>query len=573
MLRQLSIHNVVLIDRLSLEFEPGLGVLTGETGAGKSILVDALKLALGERGDASVLRPGSARAEIAATFDATPELDEWLDEHGFEGGDELLLRRVIDAQGRSRGFINGSPATLAQLRAAGERLVDIHGQHAWQSLVRADAARDLLDAYAQAGAQRAACAQAWHAWKALDDRLHAARRDVGARDSERELLGAQLAELERLAPGADEWDALNAEQHRLAHAAELIEQLQLAAGSIDDEEDGAQRRLLIGRHALQDAARIDGALAPLLEQADAAEAQLRELAREIAARLRELDLDPERLQHVDARLSAWLTLARRHRVAPDALPAELTALCARLDELEQQVDIDALQRSADAALQALRGAAAALSARRAAAATRLAAGVVEQMQRLGMEGGRFEVALLPLEAVQSGGAESVELRVAGHAGAPLRALARVASGGELSRIALAVAATSAAQQTVGTLVFDEVDAGVGGAVAHTVGDLLAQLGAQRQVLAVTHLAQVAACADGHWQVTKEPAGAGPRSRIETLRGDARVAELARMLGGDAASEVARQHARELLGDASERRTSGGVRVGARGAAQRARARG
>jgi DNA repair protein RecN (Recombination protein N) len=552
MLRRLHLRDFVLVDEIDLEFGAGFSVLTGETGAGKSILVDALKLALGERGDASVLRAGSTRAEIAATFDTPAELAEWLDEQGFEGGDEVLLRRLIDAQGRSRAFINGSPATLAQLRAVGERLVDIHGQHAWQSLVRADAARDLLDAYAQAGAQRQACAQAWRAWKALDERLHAARHDAGARDTEREWLVAQLAELERLAPLADEWDALNAEQHRLAHAAELIEQLQLAAGSVDDDEDGARRRLLVGRHALHDAARIDATLAPLLEQVDAAEAQLRELARELGARLRTLDLDPERLRLVDARLSAWLTLARRHRVAPDALPEQLQALRARLAELEQQVDVDALQREVDAALQALRVAAGALSARRHDAATRLAGGVVAQMQRLGMEGARFEVALLPLAAAQAGGAESVELRVAGHAGAPMRALARVASGGELSRIALAVAATSAAQQTVGTLVFDEVDAGVGGAVAHTVGDLLARLGRERQVLAVTHLAQVAACADGHLQVVKESAGGSSRSRIEVLGGEARVAELARMLGGDAQSGVALEHARELLGDAAAR---------------------
>ncbi len=552
MLRRLHLRDFVLVDEIDLEFDAGFSALTGETGAGKSILVDALKLALGERGDASVLRAGSSRAEIAATFDATPELADWLDEQGFEGGDEVLLRRLIDAQGRSRAFVNGSPATLAQLRAAGERLVDIHGQHAWQSLVRADAARDLLDAYAQAGAQRLACAQAWRAWKTLDERLHAARSDLGARDAEREALAAQLAELERLAPLADEWDALNVEQHRLAHAAELIEQLQLAAASVDDDEDGARRRLLAGGHALHDAARIDATLAPLIEQLDAAEAQLRELARELGARLRTIDLDPERLRQIDARLSAWLTLARRHRVAPDALADQLQALRGRLNELEQQVDVDALQREVDAALQRLRHAADALSARRRDAATRLAAGVVAQMQRLGMEGGRFEVALLPLDAVQAGGAESVELRVAGHAGAPLRALARVASGGELSRIALAVAATSAAQQTVGTLVFDEVDAGVGGAVAHTVGDLLARLGRDRQVLAVTHLAQVAACADGHLQVVKETAGGGPRSRIARLDGDARVAELARMLGGDAQSGVALEHARELRGDAVAR---------------------
>ncbi len=547
MLRRLHLRDFVLVDSLDLDFGPGFSVLTGETGAGKSILVDALKLALGERGDAAVLRAGSARAEVAATFDTTAELEPWLDANGFEVGDELLLRRVIDAQGRSRAFVNGGAATLAQLRAAAELLVDIHGQHAWQSLVRADAARALLDAYGQADSLRQACGAAWRSWKDLHDQLEAAHADAGRRDAEHALLVAQLTEIDRLAPADDEWDQLGAEQHRLAHAAELIEQLQLAAGSLDDDDAGALRGLLAARHALAEAVRIDAALDPLREQIDAAEAQLREVARELGARLRGVDLDPERLQQVDARMSAWLALARRHRSAPAELPALGRALRARLDALAQQLDVDALRARADEARSRLVEAAAALSARRRDAAAQLGAGVVAQMQRLGMQGGSFEVALLPLESIQAAGAEAVELRVSGHAGAPLRALGKVASGGELSRIALAVAATSAAQQTVDTLIFDEIDSGVGGAVAHTVGALLAQLGAQRQVLAVTHLAQVAACAGAHLQVSKGPADGATLSRIEVLRGDARVAELARMLGGDAGSAVAQAHARELLG--------------------------
>ncbi len=550
MLRRLHIREFVLVDELELEFGPGFTALTGETGAGKSILIDALKLALGERGDASVLLAGASRAEISAEFDTPPELLEWLDGQGFDPGDSVLLRRVIDAQGRSRGFLNGSPATLAQLRQAGSLLVDIHGQHAWQSLARSDAAAELLDAYAGAGAERQACAQAWRAWRDADARLRAARDDAGQLQREREALEIELAELDRLAPRDDEWEPLNAEHRRLAHAAELIEQLQAAGAWLDDDETGALRMLARAQQVLQSAAGIDAALQPLVEQLDQLRTLGAELGHEVAARLRQADVDPQRLAEVDARLSAWMAQARRHRIAPDALPAHWQDARARLQQLQQGADLDALAAAERAAQAALRDAAQRLSRRRAEAARRLAAGVRGLLQELGMKGGDFAVDLRALPHIQATGAEAVELLVAGHAGAELRPLGRVASGGELSRIALALAATTAAQQTVGTLMFDEVDAGIGGAVAHTVGRLLGALGTDRQVLAVTHLAQVAAAASQHLQVDKTSRDGQTLSRVTCLDDAARVREIARMLGGDAASEVALAHAREMLGAAA-----------------------
>jgi DNA repair protein RecN (Recombination protein N) len=566
MLRRLHIRQFVLVDELELEFGPGFTALTGETGAGKSILIDALKLALGERGDASVLLPGAARAEISAEFDTPAGLAQWLEQQGFEPGETVLLRRVIDAQGRSRGFLNGSPATLAQLRQAGDALVDIHGQHAWQSLARSDAARDLLDAHAGAAAERQACELAWRAWRDADERLRAARADAGQMQREREGLRIELAELERLAPQPDEWEPLNAEHRRLAHAAELIEQLQAAGAWLDDDETGAVRLLARAQQALQAAAGIDAALQPLVDQLEQLRTVGAELGHEVAARLRQADVDPQRLADVDARLSAWMSQARRHRVAADELPAHWQGLRARMEQLELGADLDALAAAERAAHALLRDAAAALSRLRADAAGRLAGGVRQLMQELGMKGGNFDVALNALPQIQAGGAEAVELLVAGHAGAQLRPLARVASGGELSRIALALAATTASQQPVATLMFDEVDAGIGGAVAHTVGRLLGALGADRQVLAVTHLAQVAACAAHHLQVDKTTRDGRTFSSVRPLDEPARTLEIARMLGGDASSDVALAHAREMLAAAPP--SAQGAAQGAAGARAR-----
>ncbi|HWH74427.1 MAG TPA: DNA repair protein RecN [Methylibium sp.] len=549
MLRRLSLRDFVIVRALELEFAPGFSALTGETGAGKSILVDALQLALGGRGDAGVVREGAARAEIAAEFDTPAALRDWLAEAGFEAdGEALLLRRTLDAQGKSRAWINGSAATVAQLREAAEHLLDIHGQHAWQSLTRPDAVRALLDAYA--GAETAPLAAAWGRWRTAAERLDGAQRRQGELERERERLAWQIGELDKLAPGADEWPELNAEHRRLSHAQAILEALQTALAAIDTDEASAEARTAQALDALEGVVEHDAALAEPLEVLRSAQAQLQDAAHTLAAALRRSELEPERLQSLDERLGAWLGLARRHRRAPEDLPALLVQWREELAQLEAAADLAALEREAAAARQALETAARSVSKQRHAAAPKLAAAITAAMQQLGMAGGCFEVVLEPLAEPQRHGLESAEFRVAGHAGSTPRALAKVASGGELSRIALAIAVTTSALGEAGTLIFDEIDAGVGGSVADRVGALMQRLGRDRQVLCVTHLPQVAACADAQLVVRKAAQGGATESTVEPVAGEARIDELARMLGG-AAGETRRAHARALLGAAQQ----------------------
>ena len=549
MLRRLSLRDFVIVSQLEVEFGPGFSVLTGETGAGKSILVDALQLALGSRGDALVVREGAARTEIAAEFDAVPGLAAWLDEAGFDAAaDSLLLRRTIDAQGKSRAWINGSPATITQLREAAEALVDIHGQHAWQSLTRPAAVRALLDA--EAGVDATPLAALWAQWKSAGAALDKARHAGAEIARERERLAWQVGEVERLTPGDAEWDELNAEHQRLAHAQTLIDAARSALDAVEDADTNAAALTLRAAEALADAARIDPRLAPVAEVLQGAHAQLADAAHSLSGYLQHTDLDPERLAELDARLAAWIGLARRFRRPPEELPALLAQWRSELAALDASADMQGLERAVAQALAAWRAEAERASRARRQAAPVLSEAVTQAMQQLGMAGGRFEVALVPQDEPQSFGLESVELRVAGHAGSTPRPLAKVASGGELSRLALAIAVTTARHAGgAATLIFDEIDAGIGGAVADTVGRLMKQLGRERQVLAVTHLAQVAACGDLHFVVSKHAQGARTQSDVRPVSGEERVAEVARMLGGERlATSVA--HAQELLGSAA-----------------------
>jgi DNA repair protein RecN (Recombination protein N) len=551
MLRRLALRDVVIVPELELEFGAGFGALTGETGAGKSILVDALQLALGERADASLVREGAARAEVSAEFDLPPSLAGWLDAAGFaaDDGTTLLLRRTVDAQGRSRAWINGSAATVTQLRELGERLVDIHGQHAWQGLTRPAAVRALLDA--QAGLDGSALAAAWQSWRAALATLADARARQDSLGRERERLAWQLAEIDRLGPGVDEWEALNAEQSRLAHAQSLIDAARAALDALAEGEPSASALASRAVDALDDVLRHDAALAGVVEVLRSAQAQIDDATHTLGAYLAHCEPDPDRLTALDERLGAWLSLARRYRRPPAELPALRAAWQAEFAALEQAADLAALERAASASEAAWRAEAARVTAARRAAAPRLADAVTRAMQQLGMAGGRFEVALLPQSEPQAFGAESVEFRVAGHAGSTPRALAKVASGGELSRLALAIAVTTAqhAGDAPPTLIFDEIDAGIGGQVADAVGRLMKQLGRSSQVLAVTHLAQVAACADRHFVVSKESTPSGPASRVVAVAGEARVAEIARMLGGGTLSGTSRAHAEAMLAGA------------------------
>ena len=556
MLRRLSLRDFVIVPSLELDLEPGFSVLTGETGAGKSILVDALQLALGARGDTGVVREGAARAEIGAEFDAPAALAGWLDAAGFEAdGNVLLLRRTIDAQGKSRAWINGSPATVGQLREAADHLVDIHGQHAWQRLTRPAAVRELLDA--QAGIDACAVANLYAHWKASADTLESARTRQGDLDRERERLAWQIGELDRLAPGEHEWDELAGEHQRLAHGQALLDAARGALDAISDSEPSADALATRAVDLLSAVAEHDPRLAPIVEVLQGAQAQLEDAAHTLNAYLGRTELDPDRLAELDARMSAWMSLARRYRRPPAELAALLAQWKAELAALDAASDIEALEKALAAAERSYRDEARRLTAARKKAAPRLADAVTQAMQQLGMAGGRFEVALVPAGAPQSFGLESVELLVAGHAGSTPRPLAKVASGGELSRLALAIAVTTAPRgqregDTPPTLIFDEIDAGVGGTVADTVGRLMKQLGASAQVLAVTHLAQVAACADHHYVVAKAARKGITTSDIAAVGGEERVAEVARMLGGERLT-TSLAHAQELLAVAGARK--------------------
>jgi len=546
MLRRLTLRDVVIVSQLEVELEAGFSVLTGETGAGKSILIDALQLALGGRGDAALVREGCARAEVTAEFDTPASLQTWLDEAGFEPGDSLLLRRSIDVQGKGRAWINGSPATVGQLREAGEQLLDIHGQHAWQSLTRPAAVRALLDE--QAGADTGTLTSLWQAWKSAEAALADARASGETLQRERERLAWQIAEVDKLAPGDDEWDELNAEHQRVAHAQSLLDGVRAALLAVSDGEPAADALAGQAIDALQELTRYDSDLQAVVEVLQGAQAQLQDAAHSLHAYLGRSEPDPARLAELDARLSAWLSLARRYRRAPAELPALLTGWKDELRSLDAATDLAALEAAQLGAQAAWRTEAQRVGRLRRAAAPKLSAAVTQAMQQLGMGGGRFEVALQPTETPQPFGLENTEFLVAGHAGSSPRPLAKVASGGELSRLALAIAvSTRRGGATVPTLIFDEIDAGVGGNVAYQVGRLMKQLGGSSQVLAVTHLAQVAACADHHFVVTKALQGSTTVSDVQPVAGEARVAEVARMLGGERLTGTSRAHAEAMLG--------------------------
>lgn len=544
-LRRIQLRDFVIVRELELDLAGGFTVLTGETGAGKSILVDALQLALGSRAEAGMVREGASRSEVSAEFDSTEALAQWLAEAGFEAADSLLLRRSVDTQGKSRAWINGSAATATQLRELGEMLLDIHGQHAWQSLTRPASVRGLLDGYA--GIDLTALDGHWAHWRLAGKALSEGRAAQDSLQRERERLGWQIAEVDKLAPGDDEWATLNADHGRLSHAQALLDAMQLAVDALDDEDHGALRGLARAQSALADQQHVAPEYGEMAEVLAASLAQAEDALHSLHTSLRRTELDPDRLSALDARLGLWMGLARRYKRTPEELPALWLGWKQDLARLDAAADLAALESAERKAADAFQAEAKRISKARAQAAPKLAKAITAAMQGLGMQGGRFAVELEPLAQAAAHGLEDVLFLVAGHAGSTPRPVGKVASGGELSRIALAIAVTTSELGGAPTLIFDEVDSGVGGAVAETVGRLMKQLGAGRQVLAVTHLPQVAACADHHLVVAKKPEGATTVSSVTEVHGEQRVAEIARMLGGERLSGTTLAHAREMLG--------------------------
>ena len=553
MLQTLALRDFVIVDRLELDFSAGFTVLTGETGAGKSILLDALSLVLGERADSSQIREGSQRAEISALFRVDAQqighFNQWLDVQGFpveDEGQSLLLKRTVESNGRSRAFINGSVATLVQLREAGDQLVDIHGQHAHQLLLKGGAQRELLDRHAGLLPTAIEVAQAF---KILSDsrRLLAQAENAGQDiERERERLEWQLEELTELSPQEGEWDHIQTEHARLANGAKIISGCQEAIDVLSESDSSVESALSKASSNISALAQHDAVLTEVSQSLESAQIQIDEAVHSLNRYLQKLDLDPKRLSQVEERMQALHTAARKYRTEANALPHLLLETADRLEALTASQNIEALREKVKQEEAAYLKLAKQLSQKRSKAAVDLSKLVTEAMQDLSMAGGQLEIALIPLSEGGSNGLEQIEFLVAGHAGSTPRALAKVASGGELARISLAISVFTSKASFTPTLIFDEVDAGIGGAVAETVGKLLRQLGESHQILCVTHLPQVAAQGNHHLKVSKSQSGDKTLSQVSPLARADRVEEVARMLGGATITDTTRRHARELL---------------------------
>lgn len=545
MLRTLHIRDFVIVDQAEIHFDNGFTVFSGETGAGKSILIDALSLTLGSRGDASVLREGAKKADITAIFDPPPALRDWLREHELDTDDALVLRRVIDNQGRSRSFINGLPVALGQLRELGEYLVDIHGQHAHQSLLKPASQRDLLDS--QGGHQDLArqVHLAWTQWQSLEKNLLAAQQQVAQRQAESQRLTEQLSVLNDLGLQEGEWETISNDHNRMANMQALLQGTTLALAALDAEEASALQALNLATQHIKPLLRHDPQLQEVYDAIESARIASTEAISDLNNYLSRLDLDPERLAQADQRLSAIFDTARKFKVEPHDLLQLQASLHQQLDANQAAGDTEALAAQAQQAQQQYQTLSAQLTQARTATSQRLAEQVTQAMQTLAMQGGRFDIILQPC-AASPHGVETVEFLVAGHAGVRPRPLAKVASGGELARLSLALSVIASQAARVPTLLFDEVDTGVGGAVAEVVGRLLSELGLRHQVLCVTHLPQVAARGTHHYQVSKSTTGDTTLSAIAVLDEPGRVNEVARMLGGLKITDTTRKHAAEML---------------------------
>ena len=553
MLQTLALRNFVIVDTLELDFSSGFTVLTGETGAGKSILLDALGLVLGERADSSQIREGSDRAEISALFriadQQIADFNIWLDEQGFpeeDGGHSLILKRTLESNGRGRAFINGSVATLAQLREAGDKLVDIHGQHAHQLLLKGGAQRELLDRHANLISLSNQVSQSFKQFNESSKRLEQAKNAGQDIERERERLEWQLEDLTTLSPKLGEWAEIQSEHARLANGAKIISGCQEAIDILSETENSADSLLGKASALMGSLSEHDAALSDISQNLESAKIQVDEAVHSLNRYLQKLDLDPARLSELDERMQALHNAARKYRTETDELPTLLDETVESLEALTASQNITALQEKVQQEKEQYLQQAKALSVKRKKAAAELSKQITTAMQTLSMAGGQLEIGLNALAEGGLHGLEQIEFLVAGHAGSTPRSLAKVASGGELARISLAISVITSKASFTPILIFDEVDAGIGGAVAETVGKLLRQLGESHQILCVTHLPQVAAQGNHHLRVSKSQSGSTTLSEVNPLNRSERVEEIARMLGGSTITDTTRRHARELL---------------------------
>lgn len=556
MLNHIHIRDFVIIDELNLDLQSGMSVLTGETGAGKSILIDALGLALGDRADSDVVRHGCKRADIIANFELAdlPEAQAWLEENELDDDSQCLIRRTIAAEGRSKGFINGSPVPMQSLRELGELLIDIHGQHEHQSLMRADAQRQLLDDYGKHSPLLDQLASACKTWREANDeyeRLHQAASD---RDSRLDFLRYQVQELETLAPQENEYAELEQEHVRLANVGRLQESAHRQIDSLSENEQSSVTTLLSRAVNELDGLRdMDSRLGEVADGLNTALANVEDASTELRHYLDGLDAEPSRLNEVESRLGSFIDLARKHHIKPDALVEHLEELRKELDGLQHaETRLEGLQEEIAKHLDAYNALADKLSKGRHKHARALAKHVTGHMQELGMPGGQFDILLHAKDKATPSpvGMEKIEFVVSANPGQSPKALNKVASGGELSRISLAIQVVLANNVRIPTLIFDEVDVGIGGGVAEIVGKRLRSLADNRQVLCVTHLAQVAAQAHQHLHVSKTRGKDHTGTSIRRLDDTARNEEIARMLGGVEITEQTLAHAEEMLSRAN-----------------------
>lgn len=553
MLLALSLQNFVIVEKLNLNFQNGFTVLTGETGAGKSITLDAIALLLGDKADYSQIRTGANEAQLSALFDISehPALQAELREQGLLDDDssELAIRRTIDIKGKSRSYINNQAATLAQLKHIGSQLIDIHGQNAHQSLNQEAAQRQLLDAFSGSLKLVEQTQATYQAWQAAQRALSEAQTQAENIAIERERLEWQYNELDQLAPEAGEWESLNQSHDSLANAAELLQ----AASEVQDyidSDNGIARQISRSQRTLSKLAHIEPRFAESLEMLDSIEAELSEISHNLGDVLSDIEINPNELHDKEERIGELISIARKYRIEPEELPNKLAEIQAALQQLEAAADIAALQKNVAQTQAAYMQVAQQLSSARHQAASQLAAETTAHMQTLAMQGAKFHIELQP-SSPTAHGLEHIQYQVAANKGTPLRPLNKVASGGELARISLSIQVVTSQYTQVPTLIFDEVDTGIGGGVAETVGRALRTLGKQHQVLAITHLPQVAACGEHHWQVAKHSDGEQTISQISVLDNTTRVNEIARMLGGEKITDTTRQHAAEMLANATK----------------------